>query len=343
MPEQPRLDVLGAQGLAQQRVVEQVDLRDGEVVRGVPVREQVVELRVADGRMRLARRPSAPGAAGRGRAVRLWDVGGCRSLARHGRPPFRLQRVAFKYAALRPRPKQTLVSSTLSRVSNARAAAPPSDAIPSLACVSVWEALTTRQLARIFFTIAAFCALLFLLVQIRSTLLLLAIAIFLAVALGPAVDRFSERMPRAAAILAIYVMIVLAFIGRARARRAARHQRRGRPVARHPDLHRRPAQQRQDPRVRQQVRRHGALAGRGTQAPRQARRRRRRAAVGRRRRVQRGLPAADDPHDDVLPAARRQAHGEVAAAALRRRAARSACTRSSAGSTARRRATSRAP
>ena len=89
MAEQPRLDVLGAQRLAQQRVVAQVDLRDGEVVRRVPVREQVVELRVVDRRMRLARQPSAPGAVGRGRAERLWDVGGCRSLARHGRPPFR--------------------------------------------------------------------------------------------------------------------------------------------------------------------------------------------------------------------------------------------------------------
>ncbi len=79
--------------------------------------------------------------------------------------------------------------------------------------MSVWEALTTRQLARIFFTIAAFCGFLYLLVQIRSTLLLLAIAIFLAVALGPAVDRFSQQLPRAAAILVIYVMIALAFMG----------------------------------------------------------------------------------------------------------------------------------
>ena len=77
----------------------------------------------------------------------------------------------------------------------------------------MWEALTTRQLARIFFTIAAFCGFLYLLVQIRSTLLLLAIAIFLAVALGPAVDRFSQQLPRAAAILVIYVMIALAFMG----------------------------------------------------------------------------------------------------------------------------------
>jgi len=79
--------------------------------------------------------------------------------------------------------------------------------------VSVWDALTTRQIARIFFTTAAFLGLLYLLVQIRSTLLLLAIAIFLAVALGPAVDFFSRRMPRAAAILLTYVLILLVFSG----------------------------------------------------------------------------------------------------------------------------------
>jgi predicted PurR-regulated permease PerM len=79
--------------------------------------------------------------------------------------------------------------------------------------VSVWEALTTRQLARIFFTLAAFSGLLYLLVQIRSTLLLLAIAIFLAVALGPAVDFFSQRLPRSASILLVYVLIFCVFSG----------------------------------------------------------------------------------------------------------------------------------
>ena len=79
--------------------------------------------------------------------------------------------------------------------------------------MSVWDALNTRQIARIFFTVAAFAGLLFLLVQIRSTLLLLAIAIFLAVALGPAVDRFSHNVPRAAAILLVYVMIFCVFSG----------------------------------------------------------------------------------------------------------------------------------
>jgi predicted PurR-regulated permease PerM len=79
--------------------------------------------------------------------------------------------------------------------------------------VSVWDALNTRQIARIFFTVAAFAGLLFVLVQIRSTLLLLAIAIFLAVALGPAVDRFSRNVPRAAAILLVYLMMFCVFAG----------------------------------------------------------------------------------------------------------------------------------
>jgi predicted PurR-regulated permease PerM len=80
--------------------------------------------------------------------------------------------------------------------------------------VSVWDALTTRHIARILFTVAAFSVLLYLLVQVRSTLLLLGIAIFLAVALGPAVDFFSRgRVPRAAAILLVYVLILAVFAG----------------------------------------------------------------------------------------------------------------------------------
>ena len=80
--------------------------------------------------------------------------------------------------------------------------------------MSVWDALTTRHIARIFFTLAGLSALLYLLVQVRSTLLLLGIAIFLAVALGPAVDFFARgRLPRAAAILIVYVLIFLVFGG----------------------------------------------------------------------------------------------------------------------------------
>jgi predicted PurR-regulated permease PerM len=79
--------------------------------------------------------------------------------------------------------------------------------------VSVWDALTTRQIARILFTVAAFSALIYLLVQIRSTLLLLGVAVFLAVALGPAVDFFSRRLPRSASILFVYVLIFCVFGG----------------------------------------------------------------------------------------------------------------------------------
>ncbi|MEA2193814.1 MAG: hypothetical protein QOG42_248 [Solirubrobacteraceae bacterium] len=80
--------------------------------------------------------------------------------------------------------------------------------------MSVWDALTTRQIARILFTVAALSALLYLLVQVRSTLLLLGIAIFLAVALGPAVDFFARRgLPRAAAILVVYLLIIFVLGG----------------------------------------------------------------------------------------------------------------------------------
>ncbi|MGI8430351.1 MAG: AI-2E family transporter, partial [Solirubrobacteraceae bacterium] len=79
--------------------------------------------------------------------------------------------------------------------------------------MSVWDALTTRQIARIVFTTAACLGLLYVLVQVRGTLLLLGIAVFLAVALGPAVDFFARKMPRAAAILLVYVLITLLYAG----------------------------------------------------------------------------------------------------------------------------------
>jgi predicted PurR-regulated permease PerM len=80
--------------------------------------------------------------------------------------------------------------------------------------VSAWDALTTRQIARIIFTVAGLLAFLYLLVQIRGTLLLLGIAVFLAVALGPAVDFFSRgRLPRGAAILVVYLLIFMIFAG----------------------------------------------------------------------------------------------------------------------------------
>ena len=59
--EQPRLDVLERERLAQQRVVEQVDLPDGEVVRGAP---EGVEARELLGRQRAR-------GVGRGHARRV--------------------------------------------------------------------------------------------------------------------------------------------------------------------------------------------------------------------------------------------------------------------------------
>ena len=79
--------------------------------------------------------------------------------------------------------------------------------------MTVWDALTTRQIARILFTVAALSVLLYLLVQIRGTLLLLGIAIFLAVALGPAVGSFARVLPRAGAILLVYLLIFCVFSG----------------------------------------------------------------------------------------------------------------------------------
>jgi hypothetical protein len=42
--QQPRLDVLGSERLAQERVVQQVNLADREVVGGAPVRIDVLDV-----------------------------------------------------------------------------------------------------------------------------------------------------------------------------------------------------------------------------------------------------------------------------------------------------------
>jgi hypothetical protein len=58
--EQPRLDVLGQQRLAQQRIVEQVDLPDRQVVGRAPVGVQEAKLITAIAGHRLHRRITAP-------------------------------------------------------------------------------------------------------------------------------------------------------------------------------------------------------------------------------------------------------------------------------------------
>jgi predicted PurR-regulated permease PerM len=73
---------------------------------------------------------------------------------------------------------------------------------------------STRAIARVFLTVAALAALLYVLYLVRSTLLLVFIAGFLAVALGPAVDVFVRRgIPRGLSIMLVYLLIVAGIVG----------------------------------------------------------------------------------------------------------------------------------
>jgi predicted PurR-regulated permease PerM len=75
-------------------------------------------------------------------------------------------------------------------------------------------ALSTRTIARVFFTVAALAGLLYVLYLVRATLLLVFIAIFLAVALGPAVDAFGRRgVPRGLSVLFVYLLITMVIVG----------------------------------------------------------------------------------------------------------------------------------
>jgi predicted PurR-regulated permease PerM len=75
--------------------------------------------------------------------------------------------------------------------------------------------LSTRAIARVILVAVAILGALYVLWQIRSILKLLFIAIFLAVALGPAVDFYQRRarVPRSLAILLVYLTIVGAIFG----------------------------------------------------------------------------------------------------------------------------------
>jgi len=71
--------------------------------------------------------------------------------------------------------------------------------------------LSTRTIVRVFFTLVALGVLLYALFLVRSVVGLLLIAVFLAVALGPAVDRASRlKLPRPAAILLVFLGLFLA-------------------------------------------------------------------------------------------------------------------------------------
>jgi predicted PurR-regulated permease PerM len=71
--------------------------------------------------------------------------------------------------------------------------------------------LSTRTIVRVFFTLVALGVLLYTLYLVRSVVGLLLIAVFLAVALGPAVDRAARmKLPRPAAILAVFLGLFIA-------------------------------------------------------------------------------------------------------------------------------------
>ena len=70
--------------------------------------------------------------------------------------------------------------------------------------------ISGRSIAKVLFATAAALALLWFLYRVRSVVGLVVISAFLAVALGPAVDFFQRRrLPRAASILLVYLLIVL--------------------------------------------------------------------------------------------------------------------------------------
>src|SRR3954466_14791693 len=74
--------------------------------------------------------------------------------------------------------------------------------------------LSTRTIARIVLTVVVTLGTLYLLYQVRSVLLLIFIAGFLAVALGPPVGWFRRRhVPQALSILLVYLLIASGIVG----------------------------------------------------------------------------------------------------------------------------------
>jgi predicted PurR-regulated permease PerM len=74
--------------------------------------------------------------------------------------------------------------------------------------------VSNRTVARVFLVVATMSLLLYLLWAVRSVVILVGLAVFLAVALGPPVDALARRgVPRALAILLVYLAIALAIFG----------------------------------------------------------------------------------------------------------------------------------
>lgn len=72
---------------------------------------------------------------------------------------------------------------------------------------------STRAISKVVLTTAGLALVLYLLYLVRAVLQLVVIAVFLAVALGPAVDIFSRLLRRGVAILAVYVLLLAAIVG----------------------------------------------------------------------------------------------------------------------------------
>jgi predicted PurR-regulated permease PerM len=76
------------------------------------------------------------------------------------------------------------------------------------------DGVSTRAVARSYLTIALLTGGLYLLYLVRSVLLLVVLAVFVAVAVGPAVDALARgRASRVAAILVVYAVLLAAIVG----------------------------------------------------------------------------------------------------------------------------------
>jgi predicted PurR-regulated permease PerM len=79
---------------------------------------------------------------------------------------------------------------------------------------SVAPVWTTRQIVRVFFTVASLAIFLYVLYVVREVVILVFVSGFLAIALGPPVDFIQRRrIPRSLSILIVYLGIVLAIFG----------------------------------------------------------------------------------------------------------------------------------
>ena len=122
-------------------------------------------------------------------------------------------RPSRRYTASKPRPSGSAATAAPWRA--AASQRPPPVTSPAAytlaATVAAPSQLSTRTIVRVFFTLVALGVLLYTLYLVRSVIGLLLIAVFLAVALGPAVDRAaSMKLPRPAAILAVFLGLFIA-------------------------------------------------------------------------------------------------------------------------------------